>query len=53
MIDPRDIELVKRQLEAQLDEYERAIQEAAAFAANWRARQGPTPPATPQAQAVG
>jgi hypothetical protein len=33
-----DIPLIKRQIETQLDEYERAIVEAAAFMEVWRAR---------------
>lgn len=36
-----DIDLVKRQIEAQLAEYEREIADFAAFMAEWRARTEP------------
>lgn len=36
---PDDIALIKRQVETQLDEYAQAIEDYAAFMANWRARQ--------------
>lgn len=36
-----DVPLIKRQVEAQLDDYERAIADYAAFMADWRARQPP------------
>lgn len=41
MIDPKDFDLVKRQLEAQIGDYEHALAEYAAFMEDWRARHDP------------
>lgn len=44
MTDSVDVDLIKRQIEKQLEEYERAIADAAAFAVDWR-RRNPQPAA--------
>ncbi len=41
MIDPEDIALIKRQIEAQIGDYEQAIAQYLAFLEDWRERNDP------------
>ncbi len=41
MSEKPDLELMKRQIEAQVDDYERAIEAYAAFMEDWRRRNPP------------